>query len=157
MITVVTHHSPSNQFAMDAIAPTIYGLPDLDIRDSSDIESDSVTTNLSDEESIAFKDDYCLLLVMALSLYVTMLNLFQPIELSRENQISVNPMLPMNNLLGRLAVNPTQFKDLTNFTVDKFIELCRLVVPTIEGHARSTRVRHKISERPIKLTIEHVS
>lgn len=40
-----------------------------------------------------------MLLVMALSLYIMMLNSFQPIELSQENQISmVNPSLPMNDL-----------------------------------------------------------
>lgn len=93
-----------------------------------------------------------MLLLMALHMYVTLLNQFQPIELSRENQISVNPDFPMNDLLSRLATNPMQFRDMTNFTVEEFMDLQARVIPVIEGNARSTGVRHIVSGRPSKLT-----
>jgi hypothetical protein len=44
------------------------------------------------------------------------------------------------------------FKSLTNFSLIEFKELALLVVPTIIGHAKSTKELHHIFERPSKLT-----
>lgn len=60
----------------------------------------------------------------------------------------------MNDLLGQLAKNLSQFRDLTNFSVEEFFELCKRVVPTIESNARSTGRRHVVSGHPSKLTTE---
>lgn len=68
-----------------------------------------------DEDKIAIEDDMCMLLLMAPHLYIMMLNSFQPIELSKENQISINFLLLVNDLLGQLIDNPTQFRDLNFF------------------------------------------
>lgn len=108
----------------------------------------------SSTDSEADIKDMCFLLIMALSLYATMVNSFQPIELSRENQVLVNPTMLVNDLLGRLIANPSQFKDLANFTLEEFMQLCAKVVPTIQGHARSTRVHHLLSGHPVKLSLE---
>lgn len=116
----------------------------------SNFESSSDSDSLNDK-IIAIEDDMCMLVLMAMHLYITMLTSFQPTKLSREDQISVNPSLPINDLLGHLFANPTQFKDLTNFTLEEFYELCTQVVSTIEGHARSTRVQHKVSGHLVKL------
>lgn len=131
---------------MDGIGSGIPDLPPpyVDSTDLSDVDS----TNSSHEE-LEVKEDMCLLLLMALSLYITTLNSFRPIKFSRENHISMNPNLPMNDLLSWLLVNPSQFKDLTNFTLEEFNELCVGVLPTIEAHARSTRVRHKVFGRSL--------
>lgn len=103
------------------IASGIPTLPLSTVDSSSSSHSDS--TNSSDS-SIDQDDDMLLLVIMALHLYVTLLNLFEPIELSRENQILVNVALPLNDMLSRLGANPTQFKELTKFMVDEVIELC---------------------------------
>lgn len=73
-----------------------------------------------------------LLVLMALQIYITLLNSIQPIELSCENQISVNPEFPMNDLLTRLIANPMQFWDMTNFAVNKFMELQARVVLSLK-------------------------
>lgn len=95
-----------------------------------------------------------MLVLMALHTYVTMANLFQPIELARKNQISVNPNLPIQDLLYRLRCSPSQFKEIMNFHLDEFLQLSGKVVPVIEGHARSTGVRHVLTGRPSKLSRE---
>lgn len=88
-------------------------------------------------------------------MYVTLLGNFQPIKLSRENHVFVNSNLPVNDLLCRLQSNPTQFRDLKNFTIDEFFELWRRqVVPTIERNAWSIGPRHVLSGRHVKLTLE---
>lgn len=111
--------------------------------------SDSNSSDSSNND-----DDATMLVLMALHLFLTTHNSFQSIELSRENQISVNPKLSMNDLLARLSHSPSQFRDMTNFTIEEFMELYTYVVPTIENNARSTSRRHIVSGHPSKLTGE---
>lgn len=66
----------------------------------------------------------------------------------------VNPSIPIHDVLSRLVANPTKFRDLTNFTIDEYVELCNVVVPTIQGNARSIGIKHVISGRPSKLSRE---
>jgi hypothetical protein len=49
---------------------------------------------------------------------------------------------------------PSLFKSLTNFSLTGFEELAQLVVPTIIGHAKSTKEPHHISKWLSKLTLE---
>lgn len=74
------------------------GLPTLQRFDDSSSNSSS-SVDSSDDESSQVDEDSYFVAFLALHLYVTLLNNLQPIELSRENQISVNPTMLVNNLL----------------------------------------------------------
>lgn len=76
--------------------------PRLDYKSNS-TSDDSIEVRSDDE----VEDEMAMLLLIALHTSVMLLLSFQPIELSRENRISINPNFPMNNLLDRLATNPT--------------------------------------------------
>ncbi len=60
----------------------------------------------------------------------------------------------VRNVLTTLWATPCLFKSLTNFNSTEFEELAQLVVPTIIGHARSTKETHHISRQLSKLTLE---
>lgn len=60
---------------------------------------DGYSSDSSTNEEVELQDKMYLLVVMALNLYITMLNYFEPIELSRENQVSITSNLPVRDLL----------------------------------------------------------
>lgn len=101
--------------------------------ESSTNSRDSVSSTSSDQECSMEED--MIILIMALYLNVNTHNCFHCIKLSCENQFFLNPTVPINDVLMRLIGNPSQLKKLIDFLVHKFVELCGLVVPTIETHA----------------------
>lgn len=80
--------------------PINVGLPTLErINDNSSSSGNSSSDDSLDSEASQLDDDCFLIAILALHLYVTVLSNFQPIELSKENQVLVNPTFPVNDLL----------------------------------------------------------
>ncbi|CAM6102317.1 unnamed protein product [Calypogeia fissa] len=115
-------------------------------------DSSSSNESSDDDSSDDLIVDLLLIVAVAMKAYLVMHQYFEPIELSCDNQSMVIHDLLVNDLLMRHIGHPQQFKDLTNFTIEEFEELCRLVCPIIEGNARSTRSSHIESGRPCKLS-----
>lgn len=81
---------------MDVIPP----LPPP-LESSLDYESSNTSDNSSEVGSDdEVEDEMAMLLLIALHNYVMLRSSFQPIKLSRENHISINPDLPVNDLLA---------------------------------------------------------
>lgn len=119
------------------------GIPNLPLLSNS---SDSTSNNkfFSNDEDLDVNEKSMFLIIMDLHLYVMLLNSFQPIELSCENQISINSVILVNDLLSRLVANPTQFHNLTNFILHGFKDLVSCIVPTIHNHAQCIEVQHSL-------------
>lgn len=120
-----------------------------------DESSDSSSSSDSDSDDDQDVDMFAMcMLMLAMECFITCNESFQPIELSRENQRTVNHNLLVSDVIGSMAPIPQHFKDLTNFWPEEFNELCRLVCPVISSNARITGVSHILSGRPPKLTPE---
>ena len=66
------------------------------------------------------------------------MELFHTNEWEHGGQDLVNPHEGGRDVLGSMRSTPGLFKVLTNFSVEEFDDLCRIVCPTINAHARST-------------------
>lgn len=88
------------QGAMESIGG-ISGLPMWSGKSSYECSIDDSNSSKDVDEEIV------MLMRTALHMCMTLLSLFQPIELSCKTQISVNPTFPMNDW-SRLGANPTQ-------------------------------------------------
>lgn len=60
----------------------------------------------------------------------------------------------MRDVLTSMKNLSDAFKDLTNFTLHEWGELCNHVLPIIRSHARSTGEAHHLQGRPTKLSLE---
>jgi hypothetical protein len=103
------------------------GLSDVDMWGSDD--SDGDLREMDEEVRMIFQ---CV--VAATNSY----HLFNANEWLDGGAQSVNPNRGVRDLLGWLRETPSMFKTITNFTLQEFDELCRLVCPVIAGNARST-------------------
>ena len=68
--------------------------------------------------------------------------------------VFVDPLIHVRDVLSNLLATPATFTNLTNFKLHEFRELCNLVCPFLENHARLTGF-HKVKKgRPSKLSPE---
>ena len=78
-------------------------------------------------------------------------NLFYENEWEEGGFQSVNLHEGVRDVLATMRSTPSLFKGNTNFTLQKFDELCLLVVPVIVANARSTGQNRILPGRPSKL------
>ena len=66
------------------------------------------------------------------------MELFHTNEWEHGRHDFVNPYEGVRDVLGSMRSTPDLFKVLTNFSVEEFDDLCRILCPTISAHARFT-------------------
>ncbi|CAM6094787.1 unnamed protein product [Calypogeia fissa] len=122
--------------------------------DSSRSDSSSDSEDEYEESMRDLDDTMFLILILAIQMLVDCIESFQPIELSRENQRTVDHLVGVRDVYASMSAIPQQFKDLTNFWPQEFQELCERVCPVIQSHARISGTRHIVTGRPVKLFAE---
>ena len=114
------------------------------------MEGSSTSLDLTSSSSSSDSDEEQALLAIQIATQTTM-DLFHTNEWEHSGQDSVNPHEGVRDVLGTMRSTLDLFKVLTNFSVEEFDDLCRIMCPTISAHARSTGDIHVLPGRPSKL------
>ena len=116
--------------------------------EGSSTSSDSTSSSSSSDRN---KEQALLAIQIATQ---TTLELFHTNEWEHGGQDLVNPHERVHDMLGSMRSIPRLIKVLTNFSVEEFDDLYRIVCPTISAHARLTGDIRVLPGHPSKLNLE---
>lgn len=121
----------------------------------SNIGSDSSTDNQSDDDELfdEIEEEWMQVFHVATTAHSTR-DFFTSYELHAGPGMYINHAEGVKDVLRSMKNLPGAFKDLTNFTIHEWNELCDRVLPLISSHARSTGEVQILQGRPAKLTPE---
>ena len=120
----------------------------------SSTQSSSSSSSSGEDMIHGWDQETLMFLQLALAATCNSSEFFNANENEDGGQPFVNPAEGVRDQLSSARATPAQFKNLTNFTLDEFEDLCLDVCPTIAMHARTTGELRVAGGRPYKLTPE---